>query len=287
MNKILITGANGQLGTELSKLLPDAISTDINELDICNYDAVMDFIKKNNIKTIINAAAYNAVDNAEDEFELAHKVNVIGAKNLAKTNCDLIHISTDYVFDGENHKPYLSNDATNPISVYGKTKRDSEIAVLENNKNAIIIRTSWLYSTNGNNFVKTIRKLAKEKAFLNVVYDQVGSPTSAFDLACAIVKILPQMRNNGGIYHFTNEGVCSWYDFAKEIVDLSELNCSIFPISASEYPTKAKRPFYSILDKTKIKETFNLEISYWKDSLKKCIFELENCEKKGVCQWKE
>ncbi|MBQ2983381.1 MAG: dTDP-4-dehydrorhamnose reductase [Candidatus Gastranaerophilales bacterium] len=284
MNKILITGANGQLGTELSKLLPDAISTDINELDICNYDAVMDFIKKNNIKTIINAAAYNAVDNAEDEFELAHKVNVIGAKNLAKTNCDLIHISTDYVFDGENHKPYLSNDATNPISVYGKTKRDSEIAVLENNKNAIIIRTSWLYSTNGNNFVKTIRKLAKEKAFLNVVYDQVGSPTSAFDLACAIVKILPQMRNNGGIYHFTNEGVCSWYDFAKEIVDLSELNCSIFPISASEYPTKAKRPFYSILDKTKIKETFNLEISYWKDSLKKCIFELENCEKKGVCQ---
>ena len=284
MNKILITGANGQLGTELSKLLPDAICTDINELDISDYDAVIDFIKKNNIKTIINCAAYTAVDNAEDEFELAHKVNVIGAKNLAKTNCDLIHISTDYVFDGQNHKPYLSNDATNPISMYGKTKRDGEIAVLENNKNAIIIRTSWLYSTNGNNFVKTIRKLAKEKTFLNVVCDQVGSPTSAFDLACAIVKILPQMRNNGGIYHFTNEGVCSWYDFAKEIVDLSELNCSIFPISTLEYPTKAKRPFYSVLDKTKIKETFNLEISYWKDSLKKCIFELENCEKKGVCQ---
>lgn len=284
MSKILVTGANGQLGIELSKLLPSAICTDINELDICDYDAVMDFIEKNNIKTIINAAAYNAVDKAEDEFELAHKVNVIGAKNLAKTNCDLIHISTDYVFDGQNHKPYLSDDVTNPISVYGKTKRDGEIAVLENNKNAIIIRTSWLYSTNGNNFVKTIRRLAKEKVFLNVVCDQVGSPTSAFDLACAIVKILPQMRNKGGIYHFTNEGVCSWYDFAKEIVELSEFNCSIFPISTSEYPTKAKRPFYSVLDKSKIKETFNLEISHWKESLKKCIFELENCEKKGVCQ---
>ncbi len=284
MSKILITGANGQLGTELSKLLPDAVCSDINELDICDFAAVFDFVEQNNIETIINCAAYTDVDKAQEEVEFAHKVNVLGAKNLAKTNRNLIHISTDYVFDGQNHKPYLTNDVANPISVYGKTKHDSELAVLENNKNAIIIRTSWLYSTNGNNFVKTIRKLAKEKAFLNVVYDQVGSPTSAFDLACAIVKILPQMKNNGGIYHFANEGVCSWYDFAKEIVTLSEINCPIFPITSFEYPTKAKRPYYSVLDKSKIKETFNFEIPHWKDSLKKCIFEFENCEKKGACQ---
>lgn len=284
MSKILITGANGQLGIELSKLLPDAICADINELDICDFDAVFDFVEQNNIETIINCAAYTAVDKAEDEIEIAHKVNVIGAKNLAKTNCDLIHISTDFVFDGQNHKPYLPDDVANPISVYGQTKRDGEHAVMENNKNAIIIRTSWLYSINGSNFVKTIRKLAKEKDFLNVVCDQVGSPTSAFDLACAIVKILPKIKNNAGIYHYANEGVCSWYDFAKEIIDLSEASCSVFPVSSSQYLTKAKRPSYSVLDKSKIKETFKLEIPYWKDSLRRCIFELENCEKKGVCQ---
>lgn len=269
-DKILVTGANGQLGTELKKLLLDAIFTDVGELDITNLDAVKNFVSNNHIETIINCAAYTAVDKAEDDIELAKKINEDGPRNLALSGAKVIHISTDYVFDGKNYQPYLPEDGTNPISVYGKTKRAGELAVLDNAKVAVIIRTAWLYSAHGNNFVKTMRRLGAEKDSLNVVVDQIGSPTFAGDLAKAIVAILPQMNeSNKGIYHYTNEGVCSWYDFATEIMSLSGLSCKVNPIPSSAYPTKATRPFYSVLSKEKIKNVFNIEIPYWKESLRK------------------
>lgn len=271
-NKILITGAKGQLGTELSKLLQSAVLTDVNDLDITNAQDVQNFVQKHHINTIVNAAAYTAVDKAEDELELAEKINVFGPENLAKTGCKIIHISTDYVFDGTNHLPYTPDDKPAPISVYGKTKLAGEEKVLKNAQIAVIIRTAWLYSPYGNNFVKTMRRLGAEHKTLNVVADQIGTPTNAADLAETIVKILPQLNTAiKGIYHFTNEGVCSWYDFATEIMKLSNLNCKVLPIASAAYPTKAHRPFYSVLDKTKIKKTFHLEIPHWKESLEKCL----------------
>ena len=273
----LITGCKGQLGTELSKLLPNAICADIDVLDITDEKAVEDFVRENNIDVIINCAAYTAVDKAESDIDLAEKINIFGSKNLAKTGAKIIHISTDYVFDGTNHKPYQPDEKTNPVSVYGKTKRNGELAVMENAEIAVIIRTAWLYSEYGNNFVKTMRRLGAEKAEINVVSDQIGSPTYAADLANAIVKIIPQMnKENSGIYHFTNEGICSWYDFAKEIMEMSELKCLVKPIKSSQYPTAAARPFYSVLDKDKIKSVFGININHWKDSLKKCISVLDN-----------
>ena len=273
---LLITGANGQLGTELSKLLPNAIKTDVNELDITNELAVRRFVVLNRIKTIINCAAYTAVDRAEDDVEMATKINVDGPRNLARSGAKIIHISTDYVFDGTAHKPYTPKDMPNPVSVYGKTKLAGEMAVLENAYVATIIRTAWLYSPYGNNFVKTMRKLGAEKESINVVADQIGTPTYAGDLADAIVKILPQMNlKTRGIYHFTNMGVCSWYDFATEIMEMSGLNCKVNPISSAEYPTRARRPYYSVLDKSKIQKTFGLEIDHWKRGLVKCIKELD------------
>jgi dTDP-4-dehydrorhamnose reductase len=273
----LITGSKGQLGTELSKLLPDAICADIDILDITDENAVKNFVRDNNIDVIINCAAYTAVDKAETDIELATKINVDGPKNLAKSGAKVIHISTDYVFDGTGHKPYNPDEKTNPVSVYGKTKRAGEVAVLENADVAVVIRTAWLYSPYGNNFVKTMRRLGAEKDSLNVVADQIGTPTYAADLADAIVKILPQITSeNSGVYHFTNEGVCSWYDFANEIMDLSNLNCVVNPIKSSQYPTPAARPFYSVLDKDKIKSVFGINIKHWKDGLKRCIYELNN-----------
>ena len=273
----LITGCKGQLGTELSKLLPDAICADVDVLDITDENAVQNFVRNNNIDVIINCAAYTAVDKAESDIELATKINVQGPRNLAKTGAKIIHISTDYVFDGTGHMPYTPDEKTNPVSVYGKTKRAGEIAVLENNSVAVVIRTAWLYSPYGNNFVKTMRRLGGEKTEINVVADQIGTPTYAADLADAIVKIIPQMNiENSGIYHFTNEGVCSWYDFANEIMELSNLSCIVNPIKSSQYPTPAARPFYSVLDKEKIKSVFGINIKHWKDGLKRCIYELEN-----------
>ena len=232
---LLITGGNGQLGTELSKRLPNAIYTDVNELDITNELAVRRFVVLNRINTIINCAAYTAVDRAEDDIEKATKINVDGPRNLARSGAKIIHISTDYVFDGMNYKPYTPNDIPNPISVYGKTKLAGERAVLENAYVATIIRTAWLYSPYGNNFVKTMRRLGTEKKEINVVADQIGTPTYAGDLADAIVQILPQMNEkNRGIYNFTNMGVCSWYDFANEIMNMSGLKCTVKPISSDE-----------------------------------------------------
>ncbi len=271
-DKILITGCNGQLGTELKKLLPDAICTDVDDLDITDFVAVQKFITDNDVGTIINCAAYTAVDKAEDHKELAKKINEDGPRNLALTGAKIIHISTDYVFDGHNYKPYHSEDETHPLSVYGVTKRAGELAVWENAKEVVIIRTAWLYSNYGNNFVKTMRRLGHEKSEINVVADQIGSPTFAGDLAEAIVTILPQMNEqNKGVYHYTNEGICSWYDFACEIMSLSGMNCKVNPIPSSAYPTKAVRPFYSVLSKEKIKSTFKINIPHWKESLKKCL----------------
>lgn len=269
---ILITGAKGQLGTELIKLLPNAIFTDVAELDITNRKTVKNFVLKNDINTIINCAAYTAVDKAEEDIELATKINVDGPYNLAKSGAKIIHISTDYVFDGRGYKPYDPSDTPNPLSIYGKTKRAGEDAVLQNARIAVVIRTAWLYSVTGNNFVKTMRRLGAEKENLNVVADQIGTPTFAGDLASAIVSILPQLsENTKGIYHYTNEGVCSWYDFACKIMELSGLNCSVNPIPSSAYPTRATRPFYSVLDKSKIKQTFNIKIQHWEEGLKQCI----------------
>lgn len=271
-DKILVAGANGQLGIELKKLLPAAVFTDVRELDITDSEAVQSFVKQHNITAIINCAAYTAVDKAEDESELAQKINAIGPENLAKTGCKIIHISTDYVFDGKGYKPYQPADKTNPLSIYGKTKRAGEEAVLANAKISVVIRTAWMYSAYGNNFVKTMRRFGAEKEQINVVCDQIGTPTCAGDLAQAIVAVLPQMdESTSGIYHYTNEGVCSWYDFAVEVMKLSGLKCRINPVLSSAYPTKAARPFYSVLDKTKIKETFKIEIPHWKESLVKCL----------------
>ena len=273
-SNILITGANGQLGRELTPMLSGAILTDKDELDITSENAVQDFVNKYNVDTIINCAAYTAVDKAEDDEELAAKINIDGPRNLAKSGAKMIHISTDYVFDGSGHRPYRPGlDVPNPISVYGKTKLAGEKAVLNNaTMPAVIIRTAWLYSPYGNNFVKTMRRLGSEKEKITVVDDQIGTPTYAYDLATAIVQILPQMKTeNRGVYHFTNEGVCSWYDFAHEIMKLSGLKCEVRPIPSSAYPTRAKRPSYSVLDKRKIKDTFGIEINHWATALQNCL----------------
>lgn len=271
MKNVLITGANGQLGRELSYMVPGAILTDKDDMDITNENVVKYWVDKNHIDTIINCAAYTAVDKAEEDVKLATKINVDGPRNLAKSGAKIIHISTDYVFDGNGHKPYQVHDKTNPLSVYGKTKLAGENEVLKYAKNAIIIRTAWLYSPYGNNFVKTMRRLGTEKT-VSVVSDQIGTPTYAYDLAEAIVQILPQMTmQNRGIYHFTNEGVCSWYDFAHEIMKISDLKCDVIPIPSSAYPTRAKRPYYSVLDKSKIKDTFDIKINHWTTALQNCL----------------
>jgi dTDP-4-dehydrorhamnose reductase len=269
----LVTGSNGQLGTALQSLLKDqAVYIDKDELDLTNEEDVKHYLINNPFDCVINCAAYTAVDKAETDKETAHKVNALAPMYLAKYSKRLIHISTDYVFDGTNHKPYTEEDTTSPISVYGKTKREGEINILDNAKTAIIIRTAWLYSPHGGNFVKTMRKLGAERESLNVVADQIGSPTNAYDLAEAIVKALPQIKEGEKeIYHFTNEGVCSWYDFATEIMEQSKLTCKINPIESKDYPTPAHRPHYSVLNKNKIKKRFNIEIPHWKEGLIKCL----------------
>lgn len=265
----LVTGADGQLGTELKRLLgDDAVYVDRAELDISDENAVKRFFEARSFEGVINCAAYTAVDKAEDEPEAAELANYFGAKWLAKYGKCIIHISTDYVFDGVHHMPYVEDDVTNPVSVYGKTKLAGEQAVMEHAETAVIIRTAWVYCAHGNNFVKTMLRLGKERQSLNVVCDQIGSPTYAGDLAAAIVAILPQIRSGQkSVYHYTNEGVSSWYDFAVAIMGMAGLPCEVNPIGSDGYPTKAKRPYYSVLNKAKIRQDFNVKIRHWREAL--------------------
>jgi len=282
MYNILVTGANGQLGSEIRELEASYSQhhfffTDVATLDITDKKAIDLFILENKITAIINCAAYTAVDKAESEPKLADNINRLAVQYLAEAakvyDCKFIHISTDYVFDGTNHKPYTETDKPNPQSVYGSTKLAGELALQKINPcNSIIIRTSWVYSSFGNNFVKTMLRLGNEKEELGVIYDQIGTPTYAGDLAKVILEILPKIENEKvEIFHYANEGVCSWYDFAKAIFEYTNTNCNVNPISTAQYPTAAKRPQYSVLDKSKIKEVFQIPIPFWKDSLKVCL----------------
>jgi dTDP-4-dehydrorhamnose reductase len=279
---ILITGANGHLGSEikdLSSIYKDLnfTFTDIEELDITNYQVLGKFFSKNKFECVINCAGFTAVDKAESEKAQATLINATAVKYLSEyatnQNALFVHISTDYVFDGRNCKPYLEGDLTNPKSIYGKTKLDGEVEVIFSSQKAIVFRTSWLYSSHGNNFVKTIMKVAKEKGALRVICDQIGSPTYARDLAKAILDIVPKYdaQNKFEIYNYSNEGIASWYDFAKEITEIANIKCSITPIETKDYSTAAVRPLYSVLNKSKIRNQFKLEIPHWKDSLKECI----------------
>lgn len=283
-----VIGCNGQLGSELRELSASmAISFtfyDYPTIDITKKDELLSILKKDAPSVIINCAAYTAVDKAESEREAAMAVNATGVKNLAdvakELNAWLIHVSTDYVFDGTAHQPYVETDATNPQSVYGETKLQGEKNATSYSK-AIVIRTAWLYSTFGNNFVKTMLRLGNERESLNVVFDQIGTPTYAHDLAKAILAAAAKATSTndtslGGIYHYTNEGVCSWYDFTREIFDMEKIDCKLSPIETKSYPTPAKRPHFSVLNKQKIKSTFDIEIPHWKHSLSECLIKLKS-----------
>ncbi|MDL2302854.1 dTDP-4-dehydrorhamnose reductase [Dysgonomonas sp. OttesenSCG-928-D17] len=284
---ILVTGANGQLGSEIRRISAGHednfrfFFTDVAELDITDAKAIDAFVKENEIKYIVNCAAYTAVDRAEDDVDLCYKINRDAAVNLgiAATNngAKVIHVSTDYVYDGTATKPYVETDAVNPQSVYGKSKELGERGLMNACPDSIIIRTAWLYSIFGNNFVKTMMKYGRERDELNVVADQTGTPTNAADLAEAIVKILDFSETKEfkpGIYHYSNEGVTTWYDFTLQIHKDAGIACRVNPITTDQYPTKATRPQYSVLDKTKIKAVFGLSIPKWEDSLNICIKEL-------------
>jgi dTDP-4-dehydrorhamnose reductase len=280
---ILVTGCNGQLGSEMQLLEKENpqhtfYNTDVEELDITDQDAIEKFVAYNGIDGIVNCAAYTAVDKAEANEELCTRLNAEAPAYLAaavgRRGGWMIQISTDYVFDGTKHTPYTEDDDTCPNSVYGKTKLVGELNVQKLCENSMIIRTAWLYSTFGNNFVKTMIRLGKEKPELGVIFDQIGTPTYARDLAVAIFAAV----NKGivpGVYHFSNEGVISWYDFTKAIHRIAGINtCHVRPLHTAEYPTPAKRPHYSVLDKTKIKNTFGIEVPYWEESLRECIEKL-------------
>lgn len=277
---VLVTGANGQLGRELRQLAnnphtPNFVFTDVEELDITNGHAVDAFIDELNPHFIINAAAYTAVDRAEEDADTAFLLNAVAVDHLAQSakrvGAKLIHISTDYVFNGQGYRPYTEQDATQPQSVYGHSKLKGEENALASGV-GMVIRTAWLYSAHGHNFVKTI--LAKsEQGNLRVVYDQIGSPTWANDLAQVILQIIHQSQDEfrNEIFHYTNEGVCSWYDFAKEILRIKGRSCEVEAVMSSEFKTLARRPYYSVLNKHKIKRTFSLDIPHWRDSLEKCL----------------
>ena len=282
MKKILITGANGQLGSELQYLGKDypqyeLLLTDYAELDITNLHAVLDFVKGDGLYAIINCAAYTAVDKAETESEKAYLINETGAAHLAQAasqvGAKFVHISTDFIFDGTHSLPILEDDSPNPLSVYGTSKLAGEKAVMAANPESIIFRTSWVYSSYGANFVKTILRLCRERESLSIICDQIGTPTYARDLAEMILATLDTVvaKKIIGVFNYSDEGVASWYDFAIAIRDISRLPTTILPIETTQYPTPATRPKYSVLNKRKIKETFHLEIPYWRSSLKACL----------------
>ena len=280
---ILITGCNGQLGNEMQLLEKQHAghtyyNTDVHELDITNQQAIETFCSEHHIDGIVNCAAYTAVDKAEENVELCELLNATApgylAEAMGRRGGWMIQISTDYVFDGTNHRPYVETDPVCPNSVYGCTKLAGEQAVMRLCPQSMVIRTAWLYSTFGNNFVKTMIRLGKEKSELGVIFDQIGTPTYAHDLAVAIFAAISQ-GVTPGIYHFSNEGVISWYDFAKAIHRIAGIEgCCVRPLHTAEYPTPASRPHYSVLDKTKIKQTYHLEIPYWETSLENCIKQL-------------
>lgn len=280
IKNVLITGANGQLGNEMRVLSVEnpqftCFFTDVEELDICNETAIKEYVSAHQIDAIVNCAAYTAVDKAEENEELCHLLNAEAPGYLARAIQErggvMIQVSTDYVFDGTQHVPYTEDIPTCPASVYGRTKLEGEQNVLEGCDQSVIIRTAWLYSIYGNNFVKTMLRLGKEREQLGVVFDQVGTPTYANDLAQAIYTVL----NHGavrGVYHFSDEGVCSWYDFTKAIHRIGGITtCAVLPLHTADYPAAAPRPHYSVLDKTKIKQTFGVTIPHWEESLQRCI----------------
>ncbi len=289
MTKILITGANGQLGSEIRKssvLFPDFsfVFTDLNELDITSPSAVAAMLAEEKPQWLINCAAYTAVDKAETEEETAWLINAVAPAILAEKSkavgCRFVQISTDYVFDGKNHRPYIEDDEVCPTSIYGKTKLEGELISLTNNPETLVIRTSWLYSSFGNNFVKSMIKFGKERDQLNVIFDQVGTPTYAGDLAVAILEIIRKTESGKrefvpGKYHYSNEGVCSWYDFTIAIHQIYGIDCIVNAIESKDYPSVVARPPYSVLNKSKIKSIFGISVPYWRQSLEKCIIEIK------------
>lgn len=287
ISKVLVFGGVGQLGQCISKVSKARDYQSISFLDevegnILDLNILSDLFIKEKPQLVINCAAYTAVDKAEDNVELCEQINKEGAKNLAKLcykfNATLIHVSTDFVFEGNFPKLLNEEDDTQPINVYGKTKLEGELEIAKALKEHYILRTSWLYSEFANNFVKTMRKLGKDQDELGVIVDQIGTPTYAVDLAGALLDIVESDARAYGTYHYSNEGVTSWYDFAKAIFDISEITVKLNPVSGSAYPTKATRPAFSVMDKAKIKKTFELEIPYWRDSLITCIQELNKTE---------
>lgn len=282
---ILVTGGNGQLGNEMRVVSKESrnryIFTDVVELDITNLEAIRYMLKMERVDVVVNCAAYTNVDRAEEDEIMADLLNNKAAGNLAvvakEVGATLIHVSTDYVFQGDKNTPYKEDCETSPLGVYGRTKLAGERSIQATGCNYLIFRTSWLYSSYGKNFVKTMQRLTRDKNLLKVVFDQVGTPTYAGDLAAIIYKVIEKdMLDKQGIYHFSNEGVCSWYDFAQEVCELSGNACNIEPCHSDEFPSKVKRPNFSVLDKTKVKETFGAKVPYWKVSLKHCINLLMN-----------
>ncbi|MGZ2369867.1 dTDP-4-dehydrorhamnose reductase [Ancylomarina sp. YFZ004] len=286
--KILITGSTGQLGSEiiaLNSVYPglELVCPNSKELDICNQALLNDFVKDQGFMGIINCAGYTAVDKAEQNAGIAGLVNAKAVGHLVAVSqryqLKLIHISTDYVFDGTSNRPYTERMPVCPLGAYGKTKRAGEMEIMHSPANAIIVRTSWLYSSFGNNFVKTMLRLGEEKDSLSVVYDQIGTPTYARDLAQVCLDIISQpgrIDTKGKLYHYSNEGVTSWYDFAQAIMEMADIDCKLNPIESKDYPTAAKRPAYSVLNKAKIKADFGIEIPHWRNSLKACLSVIKN-----------
>ncbi|MDR0795987.1 MAG: dTDP-4-dehydrorhamnose reductase [Tannerella sp.] len=282
---ILVTGANGQLGYSIQKIMPKYNEwtfylTDVDTLDVGNKRQLTDFVRLNGIGTILNCAAYTAVDKAEDDRERCMRINRDATRNIGEVasayGINVIHISTDYVFNGSATSPYREDDPTDPQSFYGLSKWEGELALLKVCPDAVIIRTAWLYSEFGSNFVRTMLRLGKERSEIKVVNDQTGTPTYAEDLAAAMMAVAGLQPFVTGIFHFSNEGICTWYDFAVKIMELANLDCRVFPIQTYEYPTRAIRPAYSVLDKKKIKQACNLSIPQWEESLKKCLMNNPN-----------